>query len=69
LKYRSEYDTIIKNSTEEVAMLDKILKEKDYLPILKMNDGRKVTRESFRERRAEMLAKWGADFITSNILE
>lgn len=37
-------------------MLDKILKEKDYLPILKMNDGREVTRESFRERRAEMLA-------------
>ena len=30
------------------------LAEKDYLPILKMNDGRTVTRDSWQTRRAEM---------------
>lgn len=37
-------------------MLDEILKERDLLPILTMNDGRPVTRENWGERRAEMLA-------------
>ncbi len=36
-------------------MLKKILKERDLLPILKMNDGSPVTVENWRERRAEML--------------
>ncbi len=31
-----------------------ILKEKEYLPILKMNDGRAVTKETWEERRKEM---------------
>ena len=35
-------------------MLDRILKERDLLPILKMNDGRAVTRELWPERRAEL---------------
>jgi len=37
-------------------MLDAILREKDYLPILKMNDGTPVTRENWAERRREMRA-------------
>ena len=36
-------------------MLEEILKEKDYLPILKMNDGRVVTPELWQERRGELL--------------
>ena len=36
-------------------MLKEILKERDLLPILKMNDGRDVTVENWCERRAEML--------------
>ena len=36
-------------------MLKELLKEKDYLPVLKMNDGTDVTRERWSERRAEML--------------
>lgn len=36
-------------------MLKEILKERDLLPILKMNDGSVVTVENWRERRAEML--------------
>ena len=35
--------------------LKEILKEKDYLPILKMNDGTAVTRDTWRKRREEML--------------
>ena len=31
-----------------------VLKERDYLPILKMNDGTPVTRENWQERRAEL---------------
>ena len=36
-------------------MLKELLKERDLLPILKMNDGRDVTPELWPERRAEML--------------
>ena len=36
-------------------MLKELLKEKDLLPILKMNDGRDVTPELWEERRKEML--------------
>ena len=36
-------------------MLKNILKERDLLPILKMKDGRAVTRELWEERRREML--------------
>ena len=36
-------------------MLNEILKEKDYLPILRMRDGREVTAENWHERRREML--------------
>jgi len=36
-------------------MLEQKLREKNYLPILKMNDGRNVTIESWRERRKELL--------------
>ncbi len=36
-------------------MLNDILKERDLLPILKMNDGSEVTPLNWRERRAEML--------------
>lgn len=32
----------------------KALEEKDYLPILKMNDGTSVTKETWEKRRAEM---------------
>jgi len=35
-------------------MLEYILNERDYLPILKMNDGTDVTREKWLERREEM---------------
>lgn len=35
-------------------MLKEILKERDLLPILKMNDGSVVTVENWRERRAEI---------------
>ncbi len=35
-------------------MLKEILKEKDYLPVLKMNDGTQVTRENWQERKNEM---------------
>ena len=35
-------------------MLDKILKEKDYLPVLKMADGTDVTPELWQKRREEM---------------
>ncbi len=35
--------------------LDSLLKERDFLPVLKMNDGTPVTKENFRERRLEML--------------
>ena len=37
------------------AYLDNLLKEKDYLPILKMNDGTPVTAEIWGARRLEML--------------
>ncbi len=37
-------------------MLKEKLSEKDYLPVLKMNDGRAVTRELWRERRTELLS-------------
>ena len=37
-------------------MLKKLLKEKDYLPILKMQNGEEVTKETWRARRAEMQA-------------
>lgn len=37
-------------------MLEQRLKEKDYLPILKMNDGSEVTKENWSERRKELLA-------------
>ena len=36
-------------------MLNEMLKEKDYLPILRMQDGREVTVENWDERRREML--------------
>ena len=36
-------------------MLKEILKNKDYLPVLKMNDGTPVTKERWEERRCEML--------------
>ncbi len=36
-------------------MVKELLKERDLLPILKMNDGREVTPELWPERRAEML--------------
>ncbi len=36
-------------------MLKEILKDRDLLPILKMNDGSEVTLGNWRERRAEML--------------
>ena len=36
-------------------MIKELLKERDLLPILKMNDGREVTPELWPERRAEML--------------
>lgn len=36
-------------------MLKQMLKEKNYLPILKMNDGSAVTRENWEIRRQEML--------------
>ena len=36
-------------------MLNDILEKRDYLPILKMNDGRDVTPGLWRERRAELL--------------
>ncbi len=36
-------------------MLDNILKERDLLPILKMNDGREATRDLWQERRKELL--------------
>ena len=32
-----------------------VLREREYLPILKMNDGTPVTRENWRERRAELV--------------
>ena len=32
-----------------------MLRERDYLPILKMNDGTPVTRENWQERRAELV--------------
>ncbi len=35
-------------------MLKKILAERDYLPILKMNDGSEVTSENWEERRKEL---------------
>ncbi len=37
-------------------MLKEILNEKDYLPVLKMQDGREVTIENWNERRKEMLS-------------
>ena len=37
-------------------MLKEILKNKDYLPVLKMNDGTPVTKEMWEQRRGEMLA-------------
>ena len=37
------------------AYLDNLLKERDYLPILKMNDGTPVTKENWQDRRLEML--------------
>ncbi len=43
---RREYD--VRNPFE-------VLRERDYLPILKMNDGAPVTRENWRERRAELV--------------
>ncbi len=42
-------------------MLKELLAERAYLPILRMNDGRTVTRENWEERRGEMkelLAKY-----------
>ncbi len=36
-------------------MLKEILKERDYLPILKMNDGTPVTLDNWQERRREMI--------------
>ena len=36
-------------------MLNELLKERDLLPILTMNDGTPVTRENWPQRRAEML--------------
>ena len=37
-------------------MLKEILEKKDYLPILKMNDGTPVTKENWEERRGELRA-------------
>ena len=37
-------------------MLNKSLQERDYLPILKMNDGRSATPDNWEERRREMKA-------------
>ncbi len=37
-------------------MLKELLAEREYLPILRMNDGRAVTRENWEERRGEMKA-------------
>ena len=37
-------------------MLKEILEKKDYLPILKMNDGTPVTKEKWEERRGELRA-------------
>ncbi len=37
-------------------MLQQILKEREYLPILQKNDGTPVTRETWQERREEMRA-------------
>ena len=58
-------------------MLKELLEEKDYLPILKMNDGSPVTRENWGARRQEMLEllyeySYGrspekAEFITGEI--
>ena len=39
-----------------MTTLKEKLTERDYLPVLKMADGREVTRENWRERREEMLA-------------
>ena len=36
-------------------MLDQILKEKEYLPVLQMQDGSPVTRENWPQRRQEIL--------------
>lgn len=36
-------------------MLEEIIKKKEYLPILKMNDGSDVTLENWNERRKEMI--------------
>jgi len=36
-------------------MIDEILKDKEYLPILKMNDGSDVTKEKWNARRKELL--------------
>ena len=36
-------------------MLKELLEERNYLPILKMNDGRDVTLENWEERRREMI--------------
>ena len=36
-------------------LLKDILKEKDYLPVLKMNDGSPVTRENWQKRREELI--------------
>ena len=36
--------------------IKKVLEKKDYLPILKMNDGTPVTRERWKNRRDEMLS-------------
>lgn len=36
-------------------MLKEILKERDYLPILKLNDGTTVTSENWQDRRKELL--------------
>ncbi len=37
-------------------MLKEILAQRDYLPILKMNDGSEVTRENWEERKKELRA-------------
>ena len=36
-------------------MVNKLLQEREYLPILKMNDGSQVTAENWDRRRQELL--------------
>ena len=37
-------------------MLDELLRKRDYLPILKNEDGEAVTRDNWQKRREEMIS-------------